>query len=328
MPKYNIIFPALITLLLFLGCRKEDSLKAPKPEVLEAVYSRKDVEDYHSFSLFRENILTVALPEASGIVSGRKNNYAVYIHEDSGNRPVVFVYDTLGNYLGDIVLVGATNRDWEDIAIGPGPVDGETYIYVGDIGDNKSAREYLTIYRFAEPTISSANKKSGFRIEISEFSTIKFRYPDGARDAETLLIDPATKDFIVITKREVNVHVYQLPYPHSTNGFTNIYFRGQLPLKTIVGGDISPNGKELLLKNYGEVYHWYVNGDVVRTLFDDSPVTIEYIPEVKGEAIGWTSTGDGYFTTTETEKHAADPILYHYKRSQTSSFKNEKTPNL
>ena len=32
-------------------------------------------------------------------------------------------------------LQGADLRDWEDMALGPGPKQGQDYLYVGDIGD-------------------------------------------------------------------------------------------------------------------------------------------------------------------------------------------------
>jgi hypothetical protein len=41
-----------------------------------------------------------------------------------------------------------------------------------------------------------------------------FQYPDGSRDAETLLLDPLTKDIYVISKREFeDIRVYRAPYP-------------------------------------------------------------------------------------------------------------------
>ena len=324
MPKKTVhsiklIWFTIILLFASIGCTKSDDQTIEQaiekyPE-LEAVYSRFDPVESNEFSLYNQNIITKNLIEVSGIVSGRKNTSVVYMHEDSGNRNVVFVFDTTGVFKGEIILVGVQNRDWEDIAIGPGPKPGVNYIYVGDIGDNRSGRPHLFIHRFEEPSFE-LDTNAPFRIELTDFETIKYVYPDGARDAETLMIDPKTKDLIIITKREVNVHVYHLPYPQRTDGENaDIYFRGKLPFRTIVGGDISPNGDEILIKDYGAVYHWQnASEDPVATLFDRAPKTVDYVPEVQGESIGWAWKGDGYFTITETEKIQADPILYHYKR--------------
>ncbi|MCC5918340.1 MAG: hypothetical protein JJU02_13555 [Cryomorphaceae bacterium] len=300
------------------SCAKSDeneTLDVPAPPIFEPQYTRFDPIESYDFSLFNENLITKNLIEISGIVSGRKNNGVVYMHEDSGNRNVVFVFDTTGVFIGELVLVGVQNRDWEDIAIGPGPKEGINYIYVGDIGDNRGGRPHLFIHRFEEPDFEY-NEHGPFKMEITDFETIKYQYPDGARDAETLMIHPQTKDLIVITKREVNVHVYQLPYPQKTNGENaTIFFRGQLPFRTIVGGDISPDGNEILIKDYGAVYHWTgVASNPIASMFENAPTSVAYVPEVQGESVGWTWRGDGYFTITETEKIDAEPILYHYKR--------------
>jgi len=316
-------FCILLLPLLLLSCNKDNETVAvittlpsdADTTVFAAQYSRDTLKTNPSYSLFAEPHLTYRLPEASGLVTGRTNKGLVYIHEDSGNRRVVFVYDTLGTYLGDIVLVGATNRDWEDLAIGPGPEKGKNYIYVGDIGDNKSVRSHLTIYRFVEPVIDLDTIAIPFKLEIDDYSTITYQYPDGPRDAETLMIDPKNKDLIVISKRDVRVRVYLIPYPQNTQEHAITYFKGALPFRSIVAGDISPDAKKMIIKDYGRIYHWHVDKSVtaLSSLFNVTPTVVEYIPEVQGEALGWTHCGQGYFTTTETENHAADPILYHYK---------------
>ncbi len=309
----NVILSAILIFIL-PACEKENIGNNRDCNIYLATYSRHDSRTSNTFFLFNESILTQPLPEASGIVSGRKNPGMVYIHEDSGNRPVVYVYDTLGNYRGDIILMDIQNRDWEDIAIGPGPEEGQSYIYVGDIGDNKSVRDHLKIHRFPEPDLSSFSSETAFSLDIEDVFTLSYRYAEGASDAETLMVDPATKNLVVVTKRDVGVHVYLLPYPHSNNGIAKAVFKGHLPLRTIVGGGISPDGSQILLKDYGAIYHWMVQDDVISTLFNQTPVKVAYVPEVQGEAVGWTHDGKGYFTTTETEKHEADPVLYHYRR--------------
>jgi hypothetical protein len=313
----------LLLPLPLLSCNKNGEtveVVTPLPSdadttVFEAPYSRYSLETNQTYTLFAQPHLTYKLPEASGIVTGRTNKGLVYIHEDSGNRHVVFVYDTLGTHLGDIVLVGAKNRDWEDLAIGPGPEKGKNYIYVGDIGDNSSVRSHLTIYRFIEPVIDLDTIAIPFKLEIADFNTITYQYPDGPRDAETLMIDPKNSDLIVISKRDVKVRVYLIPYPQNTHDLAVTYFKGVLPFREIVAGDISPDGRKMMIKDYGRIYHWHVDKRVtaLSSLFSVTPTVVEYIPEVQGEALGWTQCGQGYFTTTETKNHAADPILYHYK---------------
>src|SRR5207237_6184912 len=105
-----------------------------------------------------------------------------------------------GTNLGTYTISGATNRDWEDIAVGPGPVNGTQYLYIGEIGDNNAAYASVAVYRVPEPTISDT--QSPVTTSLSGAVKLNFVYPDGPRDAESLFVDPATKDIWIISKRD------------------------------------------------------------------------------------------------------------------------------
>ena len=65
----------------------------------------------------RTNVLeTDRIPEASGIAHSLINENVLYTHNDSGGEASVFAIDTQGKLLAEIVIDGAKNRDWEDIA--------------------------------------------------------------------------------------------------------------------------------------------------------------------------------------------------------------------
>lgn len=313
--KYVNIF---IGLCIFFSCVKPKKIEDVEEEdtVLSPSYSRFDITDNDEYELYQDNILSFKLNEASGVVSGRKNPDWVYIHEDSGNGNVVFVYDKSGNYKGYFALTGINNRDWEDIAIGPGPIEGETYIYVADFGDNNAGRSFVRILRFIEPKMDPS-KNNLFTLSITDVDVLSYKYPDGPRDAEALLLDPLTKDLMIVTKREPRSHVYTLPYPQSTTTVTTAIFHGTLPFRRVLAGDISPDGKQLLLKDDGAIYRWFIEeNNPVQTLFNQVPERLIYIPEVQGEAVGWDNDGKGYFTITEVDKHLVDPILYHYRKKE------------
>jgi hypothetical protein len=283
--------------------------------IYESSYTREMIVSESAYSWQFSQHLSVPLQEVSGIVSGRVNPELLYMHEDSGNRNVVFIFDTLGQLRGEMALPGAINRDWEDIAIGPGPIPGVSYIYIGDFGDNNAVRQEVRIYRFQEPVLSPCILDSFFKMVIEDIDVIHYQYPDGPRDAETLLVDPLTADLIIITKREQRVHVYELPYPQSTVGFADILFRGFLPFRWIVGGDISPDGGDVLIKDLGTIYYWQrsISG-LVPTLFHTTPSKVAYLEELKGEAVGWSSDGQGYFTISEIDRWNVQPELRYYSK--------------
>ena len=83
--------------------------------------------------------------EASGIVASRRNPGVLWVHNDSGDMARVFAITASGEFLGVCNIAGATARDWEDIAIGPGPDPDQHYLYLGDIGDNQAKYPDVTV---------------------------------------------------------------------------------------------------------------------------------------------------------------------------------------
>lgn len=96
-----------------------------------------------------------SLIEASGLAPSRRNPSYLWTEEDSGNPNEIQLLRPNGTIAARFTIDGAVNRDWEDMAVGLGPVLGETYIYLADIGDNKLRYTQKVIYRFPDLTISN-----------------------------------------------------------------------------------------------------------------------------------------------------------------------------
>ncbi len=263
----------------------------------------------------RENLGLVeydGINEASGIAASRKYPGVLWTHNDSGDLPRLFAVEADGSHRGIFTLDGVNARDWEDIAVGPGPVDGEQYIYIGEIGDNNARYDLKYIYRLIEPKVSLNGKPAETKIEM--FDRITFRYPDGNRDAETLMVDPRTRDIYIVSKREDCVRVYRLPYPQPTVEPLVPKHVATIDLTQAVGGDISADGSEILIKNYTNMYYWKrpETGDLWQA-FDIKPAVVPYIPEPQGEAVAWKSDGSGYYTVSE-ERSGMPAYLYFYEK--------------
>ena len=252
------------------------------------------------------------IKEASGIIASRKNNGVLWTHNDSGDTNRIFALDSKGKHIGVFTIEGAVNRDWEDIATGPGPLENNQYIYIGDTGDNLSQYEEKYIYRFIEPAVEPGQAQTDVKIAGAE--KITFRYPDGKHDAETLMVDPVSKDIFIVTKRENNVKVFRAPYPQSTSEIITVEEVAVLGLTKVVGGDISPSGQEILLKTYDNIYYWRIGPE--RNLpeaFKNEPQILPYIKEPQGEAVSWAADGMGYYTVSE-ELFGLHSHLYFYSR--------------
>lgn len=248
------------------------------------------------------------LNEVSGIASSIRFPGHLWLQEDSGNEPKIDLIKNDGTYVRKVTFAG-TNRDWEDMALAPGPEAGKNYIYLGEIGDNDARYSDYYIYRFEEPAEGQNT--------IDHYDTIHFRYPDnGSYDAETLLVDPSTRDIYVITKAQLNVRVYRLPYPQNTTGINVPEFMGTIKYFLMVGGDISPDGNEILLKTYNAIYYWKrkTGETLYQVLSRNHDLNAPYILEPQGESVCWDTEVRGYYTLSERGTGTAIPPLYYYSK--------------
>jgi hypothetical protein len=247
-----------------------------------------------------------AITEASGIAASRTNPGIYWVHNDSGDSARVFATDLSGAAIGRFQIDGATARDWEDIAVGPGPEPGTNYLYLGDIGGNKG-RSNLSIYRSAEPEVLLG--ASGVRGSVPA-ERIDVMYPDGlAWDAEALLVDPVTADIYVVTKGGgASSIVYQLPAAQAVPGQRQTLLQVatlSLPAgfdRSVTGGDISPDGSLIMLRTYNSVYLWpRLTGEGIPDAISAPPCSVQIQPESQGEAAAFQRNGRDLVLTTEGE---------------------------
>lgn len=247
------------------------------------------------------------ISEASGLAATRTRPGLLWVHNDSGNRARVFAIRTDASLVATYDLVGVHAIDYEDVAVGPGPAPGLSYVYLGDIGDNFANRPSIVIHRFVEPDASELDGK----IAAEDVAVLEMRYPDGAHDAEALMSDAATGDLFVITKSVAGKNgVYRAPFPHSeraTNTLERvgtIVFPGEGPSElAVTAADISVAGDEILIRSYNLGALWKrAAGESVASALTRAPTPVP-VPgpprEQQGEAIAFSSDGSSYFTLGE-----------------------------
>ncbi len=247
------------------------------------------------------------IDEASGLVASQQHAGTYWTHNDSGDKARIFAVSETGQDLGTFLLEGITLNDHEDIALGKGS------IFLGDFGDNRAKRSEYIIYHFPEPSPEASGTKH--EIEAKSIAAIRFRYPDGARDAETLLYDPWSDSLFVLTKREQRVRLYRLPSqsPDPETILTAVFLI-DLPYHMSIGGDISADGSEILIKSYQEVFYWKrPEGMPLATALQQNPEVLDYDPEPQGESIAWKADGSGFFTVSE-ERHQIPAQMRFYAR--------------
>jgi hypothetical protein len=146
------------------------------------------------------------VPEASGIVKSRRHTGIFWVHNDSGNPPLLFAIRADGKIVRQFRL-NVPNIDWEDIAI-----DDQGHLYVGDIGNNLGALPVRAIYRIDEPDPALPAERA-----LPASAVSRYALPRGNRfDAESLDYDQGNA--IVIAKyldgREAEV--FSVPFDPSS----------------------------------------------------------------------------------------------------------------
>jgi len=248
-----------------------------------------------------------AINEASGIAASRKNPGALWTHNDSGDSARFFAIDSTGRYLGAYTLSGISAFDWEDMAVGPGPDPGKGYVYIGDIGDNYAIRGSIRVLRVEEPGVSL--NQTPVSASLSGAESITLRYEDGARDAESLMIDPINGDLYIVSKRESRSRLYRAAASELTSaGTVTLRFKAELPWGWATGGDISPDGDEIIVRGRHNASLWIrPPGSNLWDAFKQTAHSIPIANEPQGEAICFDWTGVGYFTLSE---YANQPLYY------------------
>ncbi|WP_300596224.1 hypothetical protein [Niabella sp.] len=322
----QVVFSIVAGSLLVVGsCAKTGAdVKAVipgPPETSKVPQTEYDVTQLAYCALFESTPVVTLMQrqdynELSGIAAGMRNPGILYMHNDNRNAPVI-ISNAAGDDLGKIILDGVTTVNPEDIRVGPGPEAGKTYIYYADIGDNNRSRAAVTVYRFEEPVLS--NPAAGTEIHISNIAKIVLKYPSATYNAETLLVDPVTKDIFIATKETNRSTLYRAAYPQSETIVTTME-----PVLTMrffdsfTSGDISAHGKEILLRNKSQVWYWPRN--VAKSVAETLQTPPQMAPyagnEHQGEGIAFAYSGSsGYFTNTEIRDYTgAVSRLSFYKK--------------
>lgn len=303
----------LIAILLFFVLTAH-SCKAPQSDTNPQI----DTQDFSTLFLggVAESELRIPdLEEASGLVNSRSNSFYFWSHNDSGGSPTLYLFTREGTDSMRVDLSGAVNIDWEELAMGPGPIDNVNYLYVGDFGDNNAIRNSYTIYRTPEPDLNVVDLPSNMSLAQNEYESISFMYEDGPRDAEAFFVEPSTKDIYIISKREPSVILYKIAFPQSTKETNTAERVMVLPFTYITAADISPSGNEILIKNYMNIYHWQKNGnETIQEILSKQPSRLRYNPEPQGEAIAWETDESSYYSISES--NGSDPVvLFKYSRN-------------
>lgn len=185
-----VVSLGLVLAATVLGCTSDASIM-PVPTSLPDDTRRLDTAFASADPARRTGTIEpAALREVSGIAVSTLDPGRLWMHADSGAAAVIYAIDRRGRRLARY-RIATEAHDWEDIAAVR--VDGVSWLLIGDIGDNLGRRDAVTILAVREPMPSADPARPLVPIRM------RFRYPDGAVDAEALASDG--ERLWILTKR-------------------------------------------------------------------------------------------------------------------------------
>jgi hypothetical protein len=272
--------------------------EVPSPVVQAACRHRLD-------SSTSGTLQSAELDESSGLAVSAKNPGTLWINNDSGDTARLFAVAPDGAPQGTYPFEGANAIDWEDVALGPGPVPKAPYLYTADIGDNGATRPNIVVYRAREPKVVA----DGGTHPITGVDALTLSDPDGAHDAEALMVDPRSGEIYIVVKHLATggpAGVYRAPAGLAAGGTTVLTKVGDVRLPfgpvafAVTAGDVSRDGKAIGLRTYGSVRLWHLGPEQsVMAALDAKPCLGPVPIEPQGEALGFQPDDRGYFTVSE-----------------------------
>ena len=260
-----------------------------------------------------------SITESSGLAASRSTPGAYWTHNDSGDGPFIYAFDTRGDSLGIFRVTGAQARDWEDMAAGPGPDASKSYLYLGDIGDNNEARDEVVVYRVPEPSLTAATRKlTKTRPASTEpAEAIRLKYPDGKHDAEALLVHPTTGNIYIVNKVPIaNPVVYEAVAPFTAGKLVTMRRIGEIRVPSIfggvvTGGSISPDGRRVALCDYFQGYEIVLPASSrdFNDIWKQKMIGFDLGKREQGESITYRLDGKAFLATSEGKQSPLIQVL-------------------
>jgi hypothetical protein len=137
--------------------------------------------------------LQVQLQEASGVAASRVFPGRLYHINDSGSAGNLYITGMAGENTTAVNIAGVRPLDTEGMSLGRCPDSRAACLYIGDIGDNNKTRQSVEVAVIEE--------MRNFPSTIIPKRRMKFTYPDGPHDAESIAVDPKGTIFILTKER-------------------------------------------------------------------------------------------------------------------------------
>lgn len=287
---------------------------AAAPSTTATTATTATVAPEPSFTVRAVDLSADAPDEASGLLtlpgtaaSGVPGRYLV-VDDDDGPLDLVTVDDS-GAVVGRTRVADVRAVNLEALALGPCPAG--TCVYVGDIGFTQ--RRTVTVHRLPLDQVAADGTADRPAESTVTAQSWDFRWPDGPRDAEGLLVEPDGSVLIVEKGRAADRDRPAQLYRGTAGGgdltplATFTVPEPSTPMRTLVTGnvvtDVAADDRRVLLLTYDQVVEYVDPAGTARSHLSDFPTwphrNLPLPASAQAEGVAPLPDGCGYAVVSE-----------------------------
>jgi len=247
--------------------------------------------------------------ESSGLI---KVDNRLWTLNDSGGKAALYQIDERnGHIIKTLTIQNARNKDWEDIAYD------DTYVYIGDMGNNRGNRRDLKIYKIPRASLRTMNHVNAEVIQFSYNDQKDFasKPQNNNYDCEAMIAHNGKLYLFSKNWQNQKTRLYEL----SSNAGKQVakYISTFNIGGMVTGASINKELNTLLLTTYGRLLNvnvWAFTNHNGRNFFSGDKKQLNFRSALQGQVEGVTFTGThkAYLSSEAFQKYifSFDASLY------------------
>jgi hypothetical protein len=258
----------------------------------------------HNLPLMADQPLSVVadhrISESSGLAASREHRDCLWVHNDSGDKPRLFLIDTSGQTRCVVDVKGASAVDWEDMC--SFEIDSEPWLLIADVGDNQLKRgskaSPCRLYLLKEPKVDTSNGTDSTRVDIE----ITLTWANGPVNCESVAVDVRRREILLLDKSSpFRCQLYRIPLDLSDDKQKHVAVPlGSVAVPFATAIDVSPDSNALAVATMwsGVLYRKAANESWKQAL-SRTAVALPLPRRRQGETICFSTDGQSLFLNSE-----------------------------
>jgi hypothetical protein len=164
------------------------------------------------------------------------------------------------------------------------------------------------IYRIPEPEPAQAGARNA-NGRTAQAEAFKLQYPNGARDAESLLVHPTTGEILILSKEEFGrTTVYRVPLPLDSRRTVRLekvadvdMTKVGIKIDLLTDATVSVDARRVTIRTYSSALEYEVSpGSALASIWGQTPRVARLEDGPQGEGISYRLDGRALITIGES----------------------------